>query len=189
MKILVALDGSEFAEAVISSAAQLAIDAMADVFLVRVVRPSEVHSTGVGSPEYYPEVVRGELTPLGQRIRGTAQGAGKPRAVESYGQALDRAIGDARDYLLHVAGRFAPFQMKEVVLVGDDVDDELAKFAREQQVDLIAMSTHGRTGLARLVMGSHTGHMLRQQIAPMMIVRPDGLHQTWDAASEEVTDG
>ena len=71
----------------------------------------------------------------------------------------------------------------EVVLVGDDVDGELAKFARERQVELFAMSTHGRTGLARLVMGSHTGNMLRQQIAPMMIVRPDGLHQAWEAAS------
>ena len=57
----------------------------------------------------------------------------------------------------------------EVVLMGDDVDGELAKFARRRQVELFAMSTHGRTGLA---MGSHTGDMLRQQIAPMMIVRP-----------------
>ena len=190
MKIMVTLDGSEFAEAVVEPVAQLAVNAKAEVFLVRVVEPSEVHSTWVGSPEYYAEAAKGELTPLGQRIRSAGQGADKPRAVESYDQALDRAIEEARDYLHHVAGRFGPLQSEAVVLVGDDIDDELAKFARQRHVELIAMSSHGRTGLARLVMGSHANRMLRYQIAPLMIVRPDNLHQTEEKArsgAEETT--
>lgn len=175
MKILIALDGSEFAEAVIGSAAQLAVDAKAKVFLVQVVEPSKVHATFVERPAYYEEAIKGELTLQGRWARSATRGVGTPLPVESCDQTLGRAIQAARDYLHHVASRFALLQPEVVVLLGDDVDEELATFAQEQHVDLIAMSTHGRTGLARLVMGSHAGRMLRYRVAPLMIVRPDGL--------------
>lgn len=177
MKILVALDGSKFAEAVISPTAELAVQAKAEVFLVQVVEPSKVHGTWSGSTESYEEAIRERMDPWNLWPGETTRETSTPKVVEIFEQALERAVQDARDYLRHVASRFVPLRPEVVVLVGDDVDEELAKFAGEHCVDLIAMATHGRTGLARLLLGSHAGNMLRRRIAPVMIVRPDGLHK------------
>jgi nucleotide-binding universal stress UspA family protein len=185
MKILVALDGSTFAEAVLEPVARLATDAKAQVFLVQVVEPSRVHSIWIGSPEYYAEAAREEYSPHGVRIREADYTAGRPRVAESCEQALKRAVQAARDYLHHVASRFAPVRPAVVVLVGDEVDEQLARFAREREVDLIAMASHGRTGLARLLMGNHASNMLRHRVAPVMIVRPDGLREEINPTSEK----
>jgi nucleotide-binding universal stress UspA family protein len=91
-------------------------------------------------------------------------------------------VQTAKDYLLSVAQSFAPLKPELVALVGDDVDAALVKFAKEHQVDLIAMASHGRTGLARVVMGSHTARMLRERLAPVMVVRPDHLLQAEEPA-------
>lgn len=173
--MMVTLDGSEFAEAVIGPAARLAKDAKAQVYLVQVVGLGQVHSTVTGSPETAAEAMRAEFSADGGRIPATTRRVAEPRAAESLGQALDRAVQTAKDYLVSVAGRFAPIKPELVALVGDDVDAALAKFAKEHQIDLIAMASHGRTGLARVVMGSHTARMLRERVAPVMVVRPDHL--------------
>ena len=48
------------------------------------------------------------------------------------------------------------------------------QFASEQQVDLIVLSTHGRTGLARWVLGSVAEHVVRKAPCPVLTVHPDG---------------
>ena len=42
------------------------------------------------------------------------------------------------------------------------------------QVDLVAMSTHGRSGLSRLVMGSVAEEVLRHANVPVLLVRAVG---------------
>jgi nucleotide-binding universal stress UspA family protein len=86
-------------------------------------------------------------------------------------------VQTSKDYLRGLAGQFAPLKPELVALAGDDVDAELVKFAKEHQIDLIAMATHGRTGLAKVVMGSHAARMLGQRLAPVMVVRPEHLRQ------------
>jgi len=44
--------------------------------------------------------------------------------------------------------------------------------AKEEDVDLIVMSSHGRTGLSRLLMGSVAEEVLRQAKCPVMVVKP-----------------
>ncbi|MBM3941488.1 MAG: universal stress protein [SAR202 cluster bacterium] len=174
MKIMVALDGSKFAEAVIGPAAKLAKDAKAEVFLVQVVELSQVRSTQSGGAEMAAEAVRAEYTPEGVHLPDAGPVTPPPMA-ESFGQALDRVAQTARDYLRTLAGKFAPIKPELVALVGDDVDAELAKFARQRNVDMIAMASHGRTGMSRVVLGSHAAKMVGQRIAPVMIIRPEGL--------------
>ena len=182
MKIMVTLDGSKFAEAAIEPAARLAKDAKAQVYLVQVVELGRIRSTLSNGPETAAEAVRAEFSADGGRIPTAARRATEPRTAESLGQALDRAVQTAKDYLLSVAGSFAPLKPELVALVGDDVDAELAKFAKERGIDLIAMASHGRTGLARVVMGSHTARMLRERLAPVMMVRPEHLRQAEEPA-------
>jgi nucleotide-binding universal stress UspA family protein len=53
--------------------------------------------------------------------------------------------------------------------------DEILKTANEIDVDLIAMSTHGRSGLRRLAFGSITDKVLHGTVIPVLMVRaPEG---------------
>lgn len=53
--------------------------------------------------------------------------------------------------------------------------------AKEYQADLIVMGTHGRTGLARLLMGSVAEHVLRHAECPVLTIKP-GTAQHWQQA-------
>lgn len=44
--------------------------------------------------------------------------------------------------------------------------------AKEEDVDLIVMSSHGRTGLRRLLMGSVAEEVMRRAECPVMVVKP-----------------
>ena len=56
-------------------------------------------------------------------------------------------------------------------------DIVIARTAAEQQADVIAMATHGRGGLARLVLGSVATGTLRRAHVPLLLSRPLGLGQ------------
>jgi len=60
--------------------------------------------------------------------------------------------------------------VRTVVSVGNAAD-ELIKAAEENKVDLIAMSTHGRSGLRKLAFGSITDKVLRRSPVPVLMVR------------------
>ncbi len=49
----------------------------------------------------------------------------------------------------------------------------ILKTAREEGVDLVAMSTHGRGGLGRTLLGSVTDKVVRAIDRPVLTVRPD----------------
>jgi universal stress protein A len=49
--------------------------------------------------------------------------------------------------------------------------EEIAKFADENQVDLIVLATHGRTGLDRLLFGSTAEQVVRYAPCPVLSVR------------------
>ena len=49
--------------------------------------------------------------------------------------------------------------------------EEIVKAADELKVDLVAMSTHGRSGLSRLTFGSITDKVLRTGIVPVLVIR------------------
>lgn len=51
----------------------------------------------------------------------------------------------------------------------------IAAIAREQQVDLIVMGTHGRRGLRRLLLGSVAEEVVRTALCPVMLVREDSV--------------
>lgn len=60
----------------------------------------------------------------------------------------------------------------EPILRQGDAASEILEVCREQGAGLIAMTTHGRTGLPRLVLGSVTEKVLRHAPVPMFVVRP-----------------
>lgn len=53
---------------------------------------------------------------------------------------------------------------------------EIIRYAHTQNIDLVVLSTHGRTGLAHVVMGSVAESVVRTAPCPVLTVRPEG-HQ------------
>lgn len=51
---------------------------------------------------------------------------------------------------------------------------EVIRYAREQEIDLIVIGTHGRTGLVHMLMGSVAEKIVRKSPCPVLTVRPEG---------------
>jgi universal stress protein A len=50
---------------------------------------------------------------------------------------------------------------------------EIIRYAREQDVDLIVLGTHGRTGLVHVLLGSVAEKVVRKAPCPVLTVRKD----------------
>jgi len=59
----------------------------------------------------------------------------------------------------------------EVVIRKGDTSDAICDFANENNIDLIAMSTHGRGGISRWALGSVTDKVLHSSPKPILLVR------------------
>jgi universal stress protein A len=53
---------------------------------------------------------------------------------------------------------------------------EIVRYARQENIDLIVLATHGRTGLAHVLMGSVAESVVRTAPCPVLTARPKG-HQ------------
>ncbi len=52
--------------------------------------------------------------------------------------------------------------------------EAISEFVQQNEVDLIAIATHGRSGLTRLVFGSVADRLIRSSPVPILLVRPRG---------------
>jgi nucleotide-binding universal stress UspA family protein len=104
------------------------------------------------------------------------------RATEAYPRlgadpvdAQVRAIREAEEYLAAVVRRFKRRGRRRIethVWYGPAAA-AIVEAAETQKADLIVMSTHGRSGLGRLILGSVTESVLRGTTVPILIVRPE----------------
>jgi universal stress protein A len=67
-----------------------------------------------------------------------------------------------------------PGVMVEYLLAEGDPATEIDRVARERGCDLIVLGTHGRKGLAHLLMGSVAEEVVRRALCPVLIVRTPG---------------
>ncbi len=51
-------------------------------------------------------------------------------------------------------------------------DEEIVKFAKEEDIDLIIMATHGRSGLSHVLMGSVAEKVIQQSPVPVLTINP-----------------
>jgi nucleotide-binding universal stress UspA family protein len=85
-------------------------------------------------------------------------------------------VRDANAYLEKVAGklRAKKISVKTLVTFGHTAE-EIVKAARETKAHLIAMSTHGRSGIVRWAIGSVTDKVMRLEgTIPVMAVKATG---------------
>jgi len=55
-------------------------------------------------------------------------------------------------------------------IIGSPADD-LVNYAKENEIDLVVMGTHGRTGLSRLLMGSVAEGVVRRSPCPVLTIK------------------
>jgi nucleotide-binding universal stress UspA family protein len=87
-------------------------------------------------------------------------------------QSQVTAVQEAEDYVSGLAKRLQEegVRAEAKVRYGDPVE-EILDHVRWDHIDLIAMATHGRTGLTRVVLGSVAEHVLRRTSVPMLLMR------------------
>jgi nucleotide-binding universal stress UspA family protein len=86
-----------------------------------------------------------------------------PQAIENatWRHLLDRLTGSDRESLSAVA----------VVRTSDDPAAEIVRYARDHDIDLIVLGTHGRRGVAHMLAGSVAERVVRAAGCPVLTVR------------------
>src|SRR4029434_3775118 len=102
-------------------------------------------------------------------------------AVGYTGLADPMPIADISEQLEDSAERELPqvvhceelrgLEVEEVITHGD-ASAEIVRVAAEREVDLIVISSHGRTGLGRMIFGSTAEAVVRHANCPVLVVKP-----------------
>lgn len=150
-KIMVPLDGSELAECVMPHVEAITTGCkITDVVFVRVVDPLQLPASVPAMGEFgFREK---------QRLEFEQQ---RKQAAEAY---LKKIVESTR-----LEGARLSYQVLE-----GKVADTLAHWAEKNEVDLIVIASHGRSGISRWVMGSVADRVLRSACVPVLMVRAPG---------------
>ena len=84
------------------------------------------------------------------------------REMEAHKQRLD-------EFVSRVTHRAADLKLREVVVAGQPYG-AIVDCAEKEHIDLIVMSSHGRSGLSRMLIGSVTDKLLRAATCPVLVV-------------------
>ena len=140
-RILVPLDGSQLAEIAIPYAEELAIHLGSEVILVNVRMPAE----NPDEPEHRVYISK-TAAATGQDIKkSSALPLGEKVKVES-------AIIGSSGLLMHPA-------------------EEIIGYAEKENISLIVLATHGRTGISRWALGSTANKVARASKCPVLLIR------------------
>ena len=153
-RVLVPLDGSVLAEAVLPHALSLGDDDHTEYTLVTVVTAQPARA------QPFP-----------------------PRTAPRQQEQFEQAVAEAERYLTNVADemRQCGGTISTRVLVHPDAARAILDLAHEGQFDLITLSTHGRGALKALWFGSVADEILRAARVPLLLLRPAELPARADA--------
>lgn len=157
--VLIPLDGSDFSRQILPHVQQFCPPENHQLLLLQVSQPRRDFS-GVVMPPVSSEEFEYERTD-------------KARA------AINQALEEVADELRHRG-----YTVTTEVRLGEP-QDEIVAAAENQEIDLVALATHGRTGVSRLVLGSVAEHLIRHISVPLLIVRPFERPADPDEADEQ----
>lgn len=92
------------------------------------------------------------------------------------GAGAGAAMQAAQEYLAALAARIGGIETEPQVAAGTDAATAILEAADLRGAGLIAMATHGRGGVSRLVTGSVAEKVVRGTRRPVLLVRPHGAH-------------
>lgn len=166
--VMVPTDGSEWSRHAIPLALAVARPAKAQVHLVAVLEPE------FNAPVYGVPIASVGWT---SAVLMDPDASGEPRAARR--EAQFTALREFAERLAADAGVAVTPAIEE-----GDVVPALRLHAESIGADLIVMATHGRGGIARVVLGSVADGLLRSARCPILLARPHGaLPREGEAAS------
>ncbi|MCE9644968.1 MAG: universal stress protein [Chloroflexi bacterium] len=141
-KILVPLDGSELAEAVLPHAQALAKAEGAEIVIMRV--------------------------PVTPNLEYLARSPGLATKI------IEETEIEAEEYLQAETSKLAKEGAKVTSIMREGpIPEMILKVADEIHADVIAMSTHGRSGIQRWLMGSVADRVVHHSHIPVMLIHPN----------------
>ena len=166
-RLLVPLDGSDLAETVLPHVAELGQGCAAEIILLRVIAPP-----GDGTRALYeslrldmPVAPRPELVEGRTAVQHPIY---REQEIASLQARAQRSLTRAKEWLGETG-----VEARVEVLFGRPAE-KIVEYAHCEQIDLIAMVTHGRSGFRRRVFGSVAEKVLRTTALPVLLVRPPG---------------
>jgi len=141
-RILVPLDGSELSRSVLPFAQTVAKALGSSILLMRSVPSLWAGEPGAFVPTQHDRTLR--------------------ESMDAATHMLDRTVTE-----VEAAGLTA----SRTVTLGDPVD-QIVRLAETESIGLIVMSTHGRSGIGRWVIGSVADAVVRRTAVPSLLVRP-----------------
>jgi nucleotide-binding universal stress UspA family protein len=151
-KILAPLDGSGLAECTLDHVKSIATGCnVPEVVLLRVVEPIS---------SFY----LGEIAASNAKLASLVEQQVQEQQISSAKQYIDTMVDKLKKDGVAASGN---------IIVGRAAEDIL-NYAKNNQVDLIVMSTHGRAGISRWAFGSVADKITRYSSIPVLIVTPTG---------------
>lgn len=145
-KIMVPLDGSELAEKALPTVVNLVKQLDGSLILLSVVEPGMRY-----------------VNPFDTDLALADESA----AIEDAERYLDNIRHTITEF-----GGLAPDKVRGIVTVGQPVE-QITDLTPFEEVDLLIMTTHARTGISRLVMGSIATGVVRLLETPVILLRPE----------------
>jgi nucleotide-binding universal stress UspA family protein len=172
VRALVTLDGSVLAKAALEPAAQLVVALSSPhagaLHLLRVVKPLAFDEKKADAES---------IQHMQEQARHTAT---------TYMQSIARHLreGPLGKLNLTVTWSVMPGEdVAETIVQAGEIGEDAGRGTTPGRSDLMAMATHGRTGLQHWVLGSTTERVLGATRLPLLVVRPD------DTAFQKTTEG
>lgn len=150
-KILVCLDGSHLAEQILPYATEQAKRFHSKVILLQVITDSAA--------------ITASMTPTGDPLMMASQVSIEKIETESE---------EVEAYLSRIAQHMedAGLDVEPATIFDPLPGPAIVDHASANGIDLIALATHGRSGLRRAVSGSVADHVLRESHLPILLIRP-----------------
>jgi nucleotide-binding universal stress UspA family protein len=140
--ILVPLDGSKRAETILPYVEEMALMRKSTVIFLQVIEPSATMVTPYDMVPYYDT------------------------------ELAEKWVQEAKSYVASLQGEFREKGIEAKVFVEQGpIVRVILDVAEREKAELIAMASHGRTGLGRVFYGSVAAGVLHQADRPLLLVR------------------
>lgn len=163
-KVLVPLDGSDFSRSIFEVIQSYLRPDDVTLVLMQVISPQLLTSDNPAYSSALEEAVwTGAFSARTQRMEQQLALSAQER--ETYRVAIHEELEVAARGL-----RQHGYDVTTEVQFGDAAE-RIIEYVQTQEIDLVAMTTHGRTGLGRLLLGSVATEVLHRLPVPILILR------------------
>ena len=143
-KIVVPLDGSGWSQRAIPHAVDIARANGAELILLHVFRPP--------AAEYTDQISL----------------AGQDQQIQQMRDQMKQFLIGIRNEL-----RGEQITVRGHMIEGTGVANLICEFVNSENIDLVVMSTHGRSGLTKFLFGSVTNQVMQCVKVPVLLIHPD----------------